>query len=135
MGASLSNVATSEAHAWYRTERRQDLLRLVFGGDWVTDEASTLDEELRALDSSAAEVELDGAGIRRLDSAGAWLLLRTKRRLEESGARVRAFSFPPGYAPLFEALERDAVSGSGTVPLHRPFTDFLARVGRSVVEF
>jgi len=109
-------------------------LRLVFGGDWVTDEAATLDGELRGLTAAAPEVELDGAGIRRLDSAGAWLLLRTKRRLEDAGAHVRAFSFPPGYAPLFEALERDPPSAA-TPPRHRPFSDFMARVGRGTIEF
>jgi len=101
----------------------------------VTDEAATLDSALRALDPGGGEVELDAAGIHRLDSAGAWLLLRTKRRLEEAGARVRAFSFPPGYAPLFEALERDPLAGSPPPPPHRPFTDFLARIGHGAMEF
>jgi len=134
-GDGLSDIATSEAHAWYRAERRKNLLRLIFGGDWITDEAATLDDQLRALNAGATEVELDGAGIRRLDSTGAWLLLRTKRQLEETGVKVSAFSFPPGYAPLFEALEREPPSHGGPPHLRRPFTDLLERVGRGALEF
>ena len=110
-------------------------MRLVFGGDWVTDEAAALDPQLRALDAGAPEVELDGGEIRRLDSAGAWLLLRTKRKLEDAGVRVRAFSFPPGYAPLFDALEREPPPQAHVHAPHRPLSDLLARIGRGTDEF
>ena len=40
----------------------------------------------------------------KLDSAGAWLLLRTKRTLEDGGAKVRSFIIPENYGPLFGTL-------------------------------
>ncbi len=110
-------------------------MRLVLGGDWVTDEAAILDKPLRALDAGGArEVELDGLGIHRLDSTGAWLLVRTKRQLEDAGIKVRTFSFPPSYAPLIETLERDR-GGAPRPPRRKPnFVDFLERLGRGTAE-
>src|SRR5262245_36462876 len=134
MGASLSDVTNSDAHAWYQTERRHNVLRLVFGGDWITDEAAALDEHLRALAPVSGDVELDGAGIQRLDSTGAWLMLRTRRQLEGQGARVVRFAYPPVYAPLFGALQRPAPR-SATRTHKRSFADFLEYVGRNTFEF
>jgi phospholipid/cholesterol/gamma-HCH transport system permease protein len=128
-------AAASQGHAWYRAERRAAGLRLVLGGDWITDEAAVLDKPLRALElQGAPEVELDGIGIHRLDSTGAWLLVRTKRQIEDAGVHVRSFTFPPVYAPLIETLERERPIRRGPPPLHRPFTDFLERIGRGSME-
>ena len=79
-------------------------------------------------------MELDGIGIRRLDSTGAWLLLRTKRQLEDAGVLVRRFTFPPGYAPLLEAIEKHGGKSREAPPLPRPFADFLERVGRGTMD-
>jgi phospholipid/cholesterol/gamma-HCH transport system permease protein len=135
MGASVSDVAGSEAHAWYRAERRNDVLRVVFGGNWITDEAAMLDEQLRELDTNPdfREVELVGAEINRLDSTGAWLMVRTKREFEEKGVRVGVFNYPLSYAPLFDALQRPAPR-SARPRRKRPLTDFLEKIGRNTYE-
>ncbi len=71
---------TDSPAAWLRTETRKGIFRLIAGGDWVTPQAATLDASLRGLDTSAVrQAEIDGSEITRLDSAGAWLLLRAKR--------------------------------------------------------
>jgi phospholipid/cholesterol/gamma-HCH transport system permease protein len=106
----------------------------VFGGDWITDEAASLDEQLRAIEPVPGDVELDGTGIARLDSTGAWLMLRTRRQLEREGARVIRFAYPPIYAPLFSALQKPAPRS--VVPNQsRPFTDFLEYVGQNTFDF
>jgi phospholipid/cholesterol/gamma-HCH transport system permease protein len=132
-GACLSDAAASEPHAWYRTERRQNILRVAFGGDWITDEAAFLDEQLRALGPISGDVELDGSGIRRLDSTGAWLMVRTRRQIEHQGARVVRFAYPPLYAPLFDVLQKPAPSSAkrGT---KRPLLEFLEQVGRNTTD-
>ena len=131
----MSDVAAPLEHAWYRVEKRSAGLQLVLGGDWVTDEAAALDKHLRSLDyAGAREAELNGIGIHRLDSTGAWLLLRTKRQLEDAGIHVRSFTYPPNYAPLIETLERDRGRTREQPPLHRPLTQFLERVGRGTME-
>ena len=58
-------------------------------GDWLVTEAAGLDRRLRALRvPSGRPVVVDAAGIERLDTAGAWLLLRTERELAGRGTRV-----------------------------------------------
>ena len=104
---SLTDVRPVEERAWFKTERRDNVLRFVVGGDWTLPEAPRLDPKLRALDLSAREAEIDGKELDKLDSAGAWLLLRTKRALEDGGAKVRSFVIPESYGPLFGTLERE----------------------------
>jgi phospholipid/cholesterol/gamma-HCH transport system permease protein len=131
----LSEAAAPTGHAWYRAERRAQGLRLVLGGDWITDEAAVLDSPLRGLQlQGAREVELDGIGIHRLDSTGAWLLIRTKRQIEAEGAHVRAFTFPPVYQPLIETLEREGSANRVPPRKHKHLTDFLERIGRGTIE-
>ena len=88
---SLTDVRPVEERAWFKTERRDNVLRFIVGGDWTLPEAPRLDPKLRALDLSAQEAEIDGKELDKLDSAGAWLLLRTKRAMEDGGAKVRSF--------------------------------------------
>ncbi len=65
---------------WYRTEYRADTVRLVVGGAWIISEARRLDPLLKTLNLKGyARVEVDCGALSRLDTVGAWLLLRTKR--------------------------------------------------------
>src|SRR5580704_17220841 len=89
-----------ENPATQRLEKRQGKVRLVVAGDWTVPEIPRLDQELRHLDfGDAREAEIDGSGLMALDSAGAWLLLRSKRELQDGGARVSAFTLPDHYKP------------------------------------
>jgi phospholipid/cholesterol/gamma-HCH transport system permease protein len=128
---SLSDVRPVEERAWFKTERQDNVFHFTVGGDWTLPEVPRLDPKLRALDlSRAATAEIDGSTLDKLDSAGAWLLLRTKRKLEESGAKVSSFTIPKIYSPLFDTLERDHTAPP--VVIHRPtgFNYFLFRLGR-----
>ena len=89
---------------------------------------------MRSLEGEFDDVELDAGGVARLDSTGAWLMLRTKRQLERSGIRVLRFTYPPIYAPLFDALQRPAPRGA-KARRKRPLTDFLEYVGQNTHEF
>ncbi len=84
-------VPAAETAAWYSLERRGDTLHLVVGGSWIISEARRLDPVLRGLDAEgSANVEIDCAALERLDTVGAWLLLRTKRILEHRGSHGAA---------------------------------------------
>jgi phospholipid/cholesterol/gamma-HCH transport system permease protein len=86
---------------------------------------------LRELDTGGArQVEMDGSGIGALDSAGAWLLLRTKRTLEESGRKIVSFKIPQAYDPLFDTLERGHTAPPVEIPKRHTMTALLERVGR-----
>ena len=80
------------------------------------------------------EAEIDGSGITELDSAGAWLLLREKRDLEEAGVRIRGFALPDRYAPLLAKMEEEHLGP----PLKRAaprggFVHFLEGFGRGTM--
>src|ERR1700728_1676331 len=88
-----------------RTEDKGSLFRLIATGDWVISETPRLDSELKALRvTTARDIEIDGSGITLLDSAGAWLLLRTKHVFEEGGRNIKSFSIPEHYSPLIELI-------------------------------
>ncbi len=56
----MAETTLSDARIWYRTEKRAGLLNVVFGGDWIIEEAGEIDGALRALDiEGAREAELD----------------------------------------------------------------------------
>ena len=76
-----------EALAGLRVERRQGSLRLIPSGEWNVGQSPRLDALLQDVKPSGIrDADIDGSGITELDSAGAWLLLRTKRELEQGGA-------------------------------------------------
>ncbi len=124
----------AEQPASLRIER-QRVLRVVAGGDWVVPEVARLDRELARLDPSGlAEAEIDASALGRLDTAGAWLLLRTQRQLTAAGLRVGEIAAAPRYRPLIEAIDRGCTF---TEPEHarppRSLTDFLDRIGRGTM--
>jgi len=132
---TLSEIAQNDARAWYRTERRNTGLRLVFGGEWVIDEAAALDSSLKNLELQGnQEIELDGSNISRLDSAGAWLLVRTGRALADQGAHIRSLTIPDIYRPLVETLQREGNIEPVAPPPEHPLTDLFVRVGRGTYD-
>ncbi len=125
---SLDN-ASAKPNAWFKMDR--DVLTL--GGRWTIQESARLDPELRKFSPEGSGViTIDGSGIERLDSAGAWLVLRTKRALEAAGRKVSSFTLPDLYQPLMENLEK----GKGPVaPEKRRRTIILRleKIGRATV--
>lgn len=89
-----------------------------------------MDVILRRLDADGArQVELDGSDIARLDSAGVWLLLRTKRRLEEAGTKVSQLTLPEAYVSLFQTIDESHRAPPVTIPSRRTLREYLAEVG------
>jgi phospholipid/cholesterol/gamma-HCH transport system permease protein len=124
-----------EHPAVLRMEDKGRLFRIVATGDWVISETPRLDKELSHLRlTSARDVEIDGSGINLLDSAGAWLLLRTKHIFEESGRQITGFTVPPHYSALVDLIESEHTGG----PVdphghHHNLTALLERMGRATV--
>ncbi|HEX2150713.1 MAG TPA: STAS domain-containing protein [Stellaceae bacterium] len=115
---------------------KKGVLVLHAAGDWLVTEAAELHRRLRALDLPAGRpVLIDAAGIERLDTAGAWLLLRTERELAARGHAVTLANLRPDLMPLFEQLrDRGAISPPPhPFPAHYTFTGFLALVGEATV--
>src|ERR1700761_3727795 len=89
-----------ETPATGRLERRQSRVRLICEGDWTISEVTRLDTEINALRiDDVRDIEIDASALTSLDSAGGWLLLRTKREAEAAGAKT-TLSIPDKYKPL-----------------------------------
>jgi phospholipid/cholesterol/gamma-HCH transport system permease protein len=127
----LMRASAPSNAAWYKTEHRDGTFRLVVGGAWVRAEARRLDPILRALDGVPhKDAEIDCGDIERLDTVGAWLLLRTKRSLEQRGVTVRPVRVDPKYRALVHTIDHEC--RAPPVPPHpRPnLTTWLERIGR-----
>ncbi len=105
---------------------------LCAGGAWTVNVAAELDGRLSRLSLPSGEsVVLDLSAIDSLDTAGAWLLLRTERALLRRGNRVETRGLSPVFAPLLAQLR--AASAQAPVLPEREgapaVAAFLARIG------
>jgi phospholipid/cholesterol/gamma-HCH transport system permease protein len=122
-----------ETPAVVTVERRQNRLHVIFTGDWTISEVSHMDLELARINlGSAREVEIDGSNVGAMDSAGAWLLLRTKREAENAGAKV-TLTVPEKYQALLDTMERDHTAPPVTHPPHRGMIGLLERTGEGTM--
>src|SRR3984957_13613696 len=105
-------------------------------GEWLVITAAELDRRLHDIAMpQGRQVKVDLSGVDRLDSAGAWLLLRTEHELTARGNRVEMSNLQPRFAPLLEQVRSGGVSEPlpHPVPPHHTFVGFLARIGRITV--
>ena len=128
-----SNENAARPGAWFEVEPG------VFkaGGRWTIVESARLDQQLRELQAGSGQtITMDASGIERLDSTGAWLLLRTRRALESAGRTVSALNVPERYASLLENLDRDdpARHAQQRGPRMSPWRYRLYRIGKATVE-
>jgi phospholipid/cholesterol/gamma-HCH transport system permease protein len=105
-------------------------------GEWLVVTAAELDRRLHSLDMPQnRQVTVDLSGVDRLDSTGAWLLLRTEHELATRGNRVELSNLEPRFEPLLAQVRARGVTEPlpHPVPPHHTFIGFLARVGRATV--
>ncbi len=125
----MAPVDNASANAWFKLD--QDTLKL--GGLWTIRESARLDRELRGFKpQKTGALAMDASFIEKLDSTGAWLLLRTRRQLEAGGTRVESLTLPELYQPLIKGIEK-----SKGVPPQKPRRNSvrhrLERIGRATV--
>jgi phospholipid/cholesterol/gamma-HCH transport system permease protein len=107
---------------------------LVFAaaGEWLVATAAEIDRRLHAIQMpSGKRVTLDLAGIDRLDTAGAWLLLRTERDLSEHGNAVEMRNLQPSFEPLIGQVRAAGLIAPARHPrpAHHTIAGFIARIG------
>ncbi len=90
---------------WLETAEGDGELVLLAGGVWTIDSVAPLDDALSRLEPGArAKVALDLGGVMSLDTAGAWLLYRTVRRLREAGLEADFRAVKTDHAILLEQV-------------------------------
>jgi phospholipid/cholesterol/gamma-HCH transport system permease protein len=132
----MRSVKTIKAHGegWYKAAREAGTLTLAVGGDWLVAAAVQYDRELADLNlSGVRELKIDASQVARMDSAGAWLIIRTRREAEAKGIKVTSFVVPSAFNTLLDML--DQVHGAPPVemPPRPTFMHLVERVGRATV--
>lgn len=101
-------------------------------GEWLVATAAALDEQLRRLDIPRGRpVTLDLAAVERLDTAGAWLVLRTEHDLAAHGNAVEIKNLHAEFAPLLAQLRAGGMLQPARHPRppHHTLIGFIARIG------
>ncbi|HEY3359754.1 MAG TPA: MlaE family lipid ABC transporter permease subunit [Polyangia bacterium] len=100
---------------------------LVATGAWLLDRLAYLEQRLARVPWQAGAVRLDASGITALDTAGAWLLVRTVGRLPRAGSQPALVGLRPELGELLALLPQPAAT---TAPPAPPPRRALERVGR-----
>jgi len=105
-------------------------------GRWLVATAEQIDHTLRGLDlPQGKKVTFDLAGVDRLDTAGAWLVLRTEHALIERGNNVAIRNLRPNFGPVLEQVRAHGVvePAPHPIPPHHTFVGFLAHIGEITI--
>lgn len=121
--------------AWCRTGREGAVWVLAAGGDWTLDSADRLERELTRMEAAGASAaRFDLSGIEALDTAGAWLLYRTQRRLEHDGIKVEIAGAAPEQRALLDRMAPPGERQSLARPEISPLRELVERVGHATIE-
>ncbi len=106
---------------------------LVASGDWVVRQSNMLEEQLDALRiPSAATAAFDVSGVGKFDTAGAWLIERTRDRFMAAGATVTIEGMSEDAASLLDAVHLAEPKPEKPRPDPGVVVELLARTGQSL---
>ena len=127
----MTSLDSAGPDAWIRLDGD----RLELGGAWTIGASARLDKQLRGLDASGqGPLTIDASGLEKLDSSGAWLLLRTRRALEEGGRKVSGPDLPDSYRPLLENLEKTRPVPAVKPPRPKTLVRRLYLIGKGTMD-
>jgi phospholipid/cholesterol/gamma-HCH transport system permease protein len=113
-----------------------DVLELRPGGSWIAANVTTLealsDAVAPQLDRSKT-VKLDMAGVRELDTLGAWLLEKMSRRAASAGHRAEVVGVADNYAGLIEEVRQVNRHNPAPVAALNPVVAKVNDIGRASV--
>ena len=108
-------------------------VRLVLRGAFTIANVTEMDRRLRDIDCTR-DVRADLAGVTRLDTAGAWALVRLRQRVAESGQTFEAAGTRETIESLLRTVARAMPQPDTVPPGGASLADRMDRVGRSVVQ-
>ncbi len=134
MSSTLA-LSVAAADPVVRLNRQGHAACLSLAGPYVIGTAAQIDSLLAALDfSGLRSVEIDCTGIDRVDTAGAWLIVRTERALAAAGTAVNLTGVDETYRPLL-AMVTDRAADKPVPPKRRNgFIVLLDRIGHGLVQ-
>ena len=117
------------------TERDGDQLIVRLTGPCRIDEANRLDQSLgRLAPGPAVAVRIDLTGVDELDTAGAWVVHRTCKRLRAEGCAVRLVHGRPALKTLLDLVAANDRPVERPPPGEPPLRAIVAHVGRASYE-
>ena len=119
---------------WVRTERDGDNLLLSAGGSWVIATLAELDAGLRDIAAgSVRRARIDLGSVERLDTAGAWVLYRTRREFRALGIDAEFECVRPDHDIIFGRIaDGDGEEAFEVEPFH-PLISMVHRVGAATL--
>jgi len=119
---------------WVRTSSKDNRFVVAVGGSWVVRTAGELDRRLHDIaPGKLRSITLDLSEVAALDTSGAWLLLRTQRRLVAEGREVAIENLAPILAPLLQQVAETGCEVPPDMHPRRRFGDFIARIGKVTI--
>jgi phospholipid/cholesterol/gamma-HCH transport system permease protein len=113
-----------------------DLLELRPGGSWTSANVTTLETLSNAIGGQLEQskaVKVDMAGVRELDTLGAWMLEKISRRAAAAGHRAEVVGVADKYAGLIAEIHQVNRHNPAPVPALNPVVAKVNDVGRSAV--
>jgi phospholipid/cholesterol/gamma-HCH transport system permease protein len=113
-----------------------DVLELRPGGSWTAANVKTLEAlfgSVAAQLDQSKTVRLDLAGVRELDTLGAWLLEKMSRRATSAGHRADVVGVADNYAGLIEEVRQVNRHNPAPAPAQNPALAKVSDVGRYAV--
>ena len=132
----MRSVRTIKSHGegWLKTTREGTALTIAVGGDWTVAAAVQYDRQIAHLNIAGARtLKIDASEVHRMDSAGAWLLIRARRQAEDAGIKVASFLVPNAFNTLLDMLDQTHNAPPVEMPKHPGFMGLVERVGRATV--
>jgi phospholipid/cholesterol/gamma-HCH transport system permease protein len=109
--------------------------RLVARGRWVTAELARLVPELeRATRQTVAAATIDLSAVTAMDTAGAWLVERTRARLAAGGGTVELEGAQPDHLRLIERVRQAGTPEPIGRRRYPTLTDVVARLGKATLD-
>ena len=114
-----------------------DLLELRPGGSWIAANVATLEQLTDAVAPQVDRsdvVKLDMAGVRELDTLGAWLLEKMTRRATSAGHRADVTGVADNYTGLIEEVRQVNRRTSPPIPARNPIVAKISDIGRATID-
>ena len=120
------------ASGWFKTEREGERLRVIAGGSWETGALSELDGGLRRLAGEPVRfAAIDLSAVDSMDTAGAWVLYRTRRDLRARGVAAEFEGVDRSHADILARVEKGDVKQTLVRDQLHPVIALIAHIGEA----
>lgn len=120
------------ASGWFKTEREGERLRVIAGGSWETGALSALDGGLRRLAREPVRfASIDLSAVDSMDTAGAWVLYRTRRDLRARGVAAEFEGVDRSHADILARVEKGDVEQTLVRDQLHPVVALIAHIGEA----